>query len=257
MDLKNVKDILSSDLLEQYVLGLTSDFDSNRVEEWARQHEEIRLEIQKLGSALESEAFSDAIKAPEHLKGNILQNIQEKPIPKTLSTYSLFKKFWFVPAASLILGAILAGLWYGDKLAHQNNQISELATQVELLTEACNQNQNEKLLLAHLQNEATVPVVLSGSALYPEAKVIVYWNEELQAAYLKMIDMPLNPEGTTYQLWGDVEGVMIDMGVLKTDTETFVSVPFLENAESLNITLEPAGGSKHPTVEKIYASARV
>jgi anti-sigma-K factor RskA len=45
---------------------------------------------------------------------------------------------------------------------------------------------------------------------------------------------------------------MINMGTLNTDNE-LVPLKYIENAESLNITIEPAGGSDHPTVEELVS----
>jgi anti-sigma-K factor RskA len=55
-------------------------------------------------------------------------------------------------------------------------------------------------------------------------------------------------------MWSDVNGEMINMGTLGTDNE-LVSLKYIENAESLNITIEPAGGSgsDHPTVEELVS----
>jgi len=50
-----------------------------------------------------------------------------------------------------------------------------------------------------------------------------------------------------YQMWADVEGVMINMGIIERNKE-MLAMNYIENAESLNITIEPSGGSDHPNV---------
>ena len=37
----------------------------------------------------------------------------------------------------------------------------------------------------------------------------------------------------------------------------WLDIKFLPNAESLNITIEPEGGSEHPTVSRLVASANI
>jgi len=45
---------------------------------------------------------------------------------------------------------------------------------------------------------------------------------------------------------------MIDMGVIPKNSD-MVAMTYIADAESLNITIEPAGGSDHPTVSKLIS----
>ncbi len=56
-----------------------------------------------------------------------------------------------------------------------------------------------------------------------------------------------------YQMWADVDGEMIDMGVIPKNKE-LIAMTYINNAESLNITIEPAGGNDHPTVERLISN---
>ena len=64
--------------------------------------------------------------------------------------------------------------------------------------------------------------------------------------------LPNLPDNQTYQMWSDVDGEMIDMGLLPNDKE-LVTLKYIDRAESLNITIEPAGGNDHPTVERLIS----
>ena len=44
---------------------------------------------------------------------------------------------------------------------------------------------------------------------------------------------------------------------LETNKESLIKVPYIPNAESLNITLEPKGGSKTPNVSQLYANGKM
>lgn len=52
-----------------------------------------------------------------------------------------------------------------------------------------------------------------------------------------------------YQMWADVEGEMINMGLIDNKKD-LLAMNYIENAESLNITIEPLGGSEHPDVSR-------
>ena len=47
------------------------------------------------------------------------------------------------------------------------------------------------------------------------------------------------------------------MGVLETNKKELLKIPYIPNAESLNITLEPKGGSKTPDVSQLYANGKM
>jgi hypothetical protein len=59
-----------------------------------------------------------------------------------------------------------------------------------------------------------------------------------------------------YQMWADVEGEMIDMGVI-SKSKTLMAMAYIDHAESLNITIEPAGGNDHPTVARLVTNVHL
>ncbi len=65
------------------------------------------------------------------------------------------------------------------------------------------------------------------------------------------------PDDATYQLWADIDGEMVSVGVFRPDAGGRVQARLDEvdtTGESLNITAEPAGGSPEPTLP-VLASA--
>jgi len=107
--------------------------------------------------------------------------------------------------------------------------------------------QNTRTEFESLQNQTTV---------LQERLNALEENYILTNTRLKTINgpqtIPLILHGNTYQMWSDVDGEMIDMGLLQTNEE-LITLKYIDKAESLNITIEPAGGNDHPTVEKLIA----
>ncbi len=62
--------------------------------------------------------------------------------------------------------------------------------------------------------------------------------------------LPDPGEGRVYQLWTGHEGEMIDAGVL-TPTDTGAAMDMPEPGDTVNLTVEPAGGSEQPTSDPI------
>ena len=70
-----VKDIISSGLLELYITGLTSNEETLQVEQWAEQYPEVKIEIADLQNAIESYVMAQAIHPDDLLKEKILRDI--------------------------------------------------------------------------------------------------------------------------------------------------------------------------------------
>ena len=102
---------------------------------------------------------------------------------------------------------------------------------------------------AFINHTGTLPFILEGTGNSPNSQVIVYWNEDLQKSMLRVLDLPAIKADQTYQLWADVEGQMLSLGTFDAGEAITdgVEMGYLAEAESLNITIEPEGGSEHPT----------
>ncbi len=248
-------------LLEQYILGLTTDEESQAVELYLAQNPNKAKEIKANQLALEEFAMEFAMEPPKRLRENVLRSVksttQAKPIVNPKMNFS-----WITGiAATFALGfGLMTFLLY--------QQQSTLVSQIGALENKVNQLETKNTVLASqkaqinqqfavVKNVNTNHVHLRGSELSPKALIVVYWNEIDQNAYLNVVDLPEIPADKSLQLWADVEGEMINMGVLETGKDELIKVPYIPNAESLNITLEPKGGSKTPNVAQLYANGKM
>ena len=66
--------------------------------------------------------------------------------------------------------------------------------------------------------------------------------------------LPDPGEGRVYQLWTGHGDEMIDAGVL-APSDTGAAMPLPESGDTVNVTVEPAGGSEQPTSEPIVTVA--
>ena len=104
-----------------------------------------------------------------------------------------------------------------------------------------------------IANPDTEQYILKGNSLAPDAKVISYVNHETKTVVVNAERLPKLDADHDYQMWADVEGEMINMGVISKD-KNLVTMAYIDHAESLNITIEPAGGNDHPTVERLVTN---
>ena len=99
----------------------------------------------------------------------------------------------------------------------------------------------------------TQKYLLKGNDLSPDALAVGYVNHKDRKVVLDARQLPDLPTDQDYQLWADVEGVMINMGLVKKE-DGFLAMNYITGAESMNLTIEPAGGSEHPTVSNLIAN---
>ena len=96
--------------------------------------------------------------------------------------------------------------------------------------------------------------VVGGTTIAPDAFAIAYWNPDLEQGWLDPTKLPQLPADRQYQIWADVHGEMISIGLIPKDDDTLVTINFLDEAESINITQEVLGGVDHPTVDLLTAN---
>ncbi|MEZ5039875.1 MAG: anti-sigma factor [Saprospiraceae bacterium] len=254
---------LASGLLEQYVLGLTSSSETEEVEEWLRLYPELKQEVKVMHDALEKYSLSQGITPPPRLRSKVLNKLDSERLvsglqvepnlssPTQGSRLMNWKTLIWPIAASL---AVVILLVKNNDLSHNISSMQAELAQTKAVCE-----EEAKRFQAFIQHPATQAIKLKGGALAPDAAVTIYWNPDQRLAFLDTSTLPILPDPEKqFQIWADVEGEMINLGLLKQSAkETLQPIAFLEKTESLNLTLEPIGGSAHPHVEFLFASSPI
>lgn len=269
------EEFLTSGLLEQYVLGLTSEEETRLVEHFLENYPEIRAKLNVLQEAIEQYAAQYTVSPPRRLKRRILSETQAEDDDSTLEnapdapyiskrplaanastitkTRTLFVSFFSVVLIALVLIGILLRRQQqlqADKeillgaLADYRMQNSILQKEQTLFKNIFNFIENGDACIVHLQ----------GQGVSKDTHAVVYWNSNTQESYIKLIKMPALPDGKQFQLWADVNGTMINAGLLEENSHHLQTIQYIPMAASLNITMEPLGGSEHPSVLLLVAS---
>ena len=255
----HIDDILKSDLLERYVMGDITKEERMQVDLLRIEHRAIREKLEALELALEKSAMESAVAAPAKAKECIIRKISDQvpdPILAVEPSSSGFLSNIWKYAALLAVGVL--GTWM--LMQDRNNTLSaannNLNAELSLLEERCASLSQQ---YAFINDSSTLPVLLEGSAAAPESQVVIYWNEMKGQSMIKVIELPAIRANETYQLWADVDGQMLSLGVFDAALAISDPIPmgYLANAESLNITIEPKGGSEHPTVSRLTASQTI
>ncbi len=248
-------------LLEQHILGLTTEEEGRQIEQYLAQNPAMAKEVRESQQMMEEFAIEYAIQPPKKLRKNILTAVKETTANPLKINPKLNVNWMTGIAAVFALGFGLLTFLLYQQQSNLQKQIGILVNKVKQLENKNTQLASQKAQINQqftvLKDVNTNHVHLRGSSLSPKALIVIYWNKIDKNAYLNVVDLPEIPADKSLQLWADVAGEMVNMGVLEIGKEELIKVPYIPNAESLNITLEPKGGSKTPNVSQLYANGKM
>ena len=254
-----IKQIIESGKLEAYVLGDLPQSEVSQVLSYIAQHAEVSAHYQALQIELQQMVLAMSRPAPADLRATIMQEISD--VPPTL-VESPKRTPWFCIAAGL-MALILGGLsiYQYQQIGALSKTVSEAQDQIDQLQ---SDYQSQTLIMTSMQEQldlvndpATQRIILKGNDRAPLFETVTYWNAEQRTSLLQISQLSPLPSNQCYQMWADVDGEMLSLGVIPRDTGQLLSWNFLDNAESLNVTIEPQGGSEHPNVSQLVASVSI
>ncbi|MBM4127290.1 MAG: hypothetical protein FJ247_08085 [Nitrospira sp.] len=106
-------------------------------------------------------------------------------------------------------------------------------------------------LAALLRTPAVTAVALAGTEMIRHASGTLFYDSRTKRALLYALNLPANPDGTTYQLWAMHEKPT-SIGVFQIGTGSTSQlfpkpVPAFASAKKFAVSLEPIDGSPEPT----------
>lgn len=257
------KKIIEDGLLELYLLGELSREEQLAVENAIQKDGSLKEIYVGMEEDFQKMAFENAIEPSISVKTALekaLDDSESKSFVKKLEKEgSNTKRSYFPLAAAATLAVLFAlgSLWMYNSWQTSENRLLEMQQQTTDLQNRLNdleknyQETNKKYL--KISDPNTLPFLLVGNQTAPDSRAIAYINHTTK-------EVVLNPQGLkkldsdkTYQMWADVDGEMINMGVVPNEGD-LIALKYIDEAESLNITIEPAGGSDHATVENLVAN---
>jgi len=270
--MKDRKTIIESGMLEMYLLGLLPDEQVTVLEKILIEDDELAEKYAEIEQDFESVSFENAIQPPDFIKEDLFESIRKeyanvKTLPKedtsTENKGKTSQPFLWI-AASLAALFLLSSLWMFTQWNTSKDDLQvtqkELDTTQKELNDIKSQMKslqgdlkNSQLLADVVKDPNTLQYSLKGNAKIPGGFATAYINHEDKSAIVNVQKLPELPEDKTYQMWADVEGEMINMGVIDKSKDVVV-LQYIDEATSLNITIEPAGGSDHATVTQLVTN---
>jgi anti-sigma-K factor RskA len=264
---EDIKAYIESGILELYILGDVSPEEKLQVEEMAAKHPVIKTELDEVERSLELYAQNYAVEPPAHLRSRVLNSLLTNsshnndiapkkeesrivtlPQPKAYNFY----KYAFAACLALLLASIVVLISMYNKLQDSNNQIATLQLNNQHIATTASFKEGE---LQVLRDSTFKFLKLQGTPKNPQSQLTVAWSPARKKVWidLRSFKMAQNDKEHQYQLWALVAGKPVDLGVFdKTQDSTDMrEMRSIASADAFAVTLEPRGGSEHPTMDQM------
>ena len=261
----DTKQYIESGVLELYVYGLLSETDNSEVSQMAKEHPEIRDEIISIEKAIVnlSTGFSPFLSADNYEKIKAKLDLKYPKVIEMKPQNNWSQYVGWAAAVVLLLGI---GYQY-TQLSETQNQVASIEKEKmslkDTLVNLKGRNKQTLTALAVVRDAKNTVINLGGQAVSPKSSAKIYWNKETEVVYVDAAGLPEPPKGMVYQIWSlklapqltpTSIGLLSDFSANK---EKIFAVEKTGDAEAFGITLEPAGGSKTPTMEQLYTLGKV
>ncbi len=245
---EKIKAFLDTDLLERYLLGATTEAEEQQIERYIALYPEVKEAYDELQGNLEIFAMLHSAKTPEGLKERILAAIRgEKNTRKRFFQYAVAASF-----AAFLFAAASYFFYQQNQMLQEENEM--VKNQILLLEENMkNGLEDVRNQFVVLNNPKTKKLNVQGNNKAKDLKAVAYINPVKKLSYINVSKLPNLPENQCFQMWAEVNGEMVNLGVIKESSDLLMALPYSEHAVSY-ITIEPQGGNQSPTRENIVAN---
>jgi len=264
----NIKEYISSGILEAYALGDLSEKERAEVERNLMLYQELREELTQVEEAQEKLLFAAARRPPALVKTSLFEKIDAAKETKVVSISEASTSstgFWKYAAAASVTIAIISSYLaysYRSKWLTTQNSLAEFIAKNERLAQDYN-TVNQRLDkiendLKVIDNPAFKRVLMKGTDNAPQATASVYWNESSKEVYLSIQNMKELARENQYQLWAIIDGKPVDVGVFDGNLAGLLKMKDIgTGAAAFAVTIEPRGGKATPSLKTMQVIGNV
>lgn len=266
-----VKEIISSGLLELYATGLASSEEAVQVLQWAGQYTEVAEELNQIQAGLDMFTSAYAMQPDPSVKDKIFARINEgdtaKVVPFVNSKEDQVAKvipissFWKRAAAAsvvLLLGSAVLNI---SQYKKNNDIAAELNQSKQLLSSLEDKSRLMENDLQVVQSKYSTPVALNGLPTAPDAAAKVFWMKNTGDVYIDPSSLPTAPQGKQYELWAIVNGAPVNAGIIittkKGDRYAIQKMKTFGKVEAFAISLEPENSNPATTPTTVVVMGKM
>lgn len=251
----NIKEYISSGIIELYVMGLCSPEEERELEQLRVQYPELQTAILQYEKDMEEKMLQQGILPSAAVDDAILQRMESLTTPVVtmpLKVTSVNKMNGFRAIAASV--AILLGIsvYFNYSLYQKNKkQQSLIATAKGSPLPASD--------YAVIMNPSITPVAMYGVGTHSICRCTMFWDKKTGKAYIMIHHLPKSSSSRDYQLWAEVDGKMVSVGIINDEIRgRFIEVPKVPYGSiAFKVTLENAGGANNPTLSETYLEGKI
>ncbi|TDU42801.1 anti-sigma-K factor rskA [Gelidibacter sediminis] len=259
---KKLQHFMESGLLDSYILGTTTLDENLEVESYIAEFPEVASEYERLQENLEILAKASTVEAPKYILNDVLKEISKETPVVQMTPVAQRRTPWYSIAASIIAFVFASTAFFlyekNISLSHENqvvvDEIFDLRSDIE---ENNNKLENVMLQFMKLNNPETEKYVLRGNSRAKNLKTVAYINAVDKTSMIDVVSLPKLPEDQSYQIWAELQDRMVNLGILDESERKLKTIPYMENALGLSITIEPKSGAQLSTANAENSVAEI
>lgn len=261
----NIKEYISSGIVESCVLGLASNEERAEFERLCSQHPELLAARDSFELSLEKQAFENAPEPPVFIKQQFeeyinknAQGISQPKVVQMENTGAIRKSgsFNWLAAASILL-VIISGYFtytlYTENKALKSELLFTKEAQAKLDDRIKKLEDDKK----PMEDPNTMVVNLTGTTP-AKASASIYWDSTSTNVFLLVKNMPQLPSDKQYQLWALIDGKPKDLGLfdVQGDNKVMLKMNNTQKADAFAITIENRGNTGGPNLEQLQSMGK-
>jgi anti-sigma-K factor RskA len=245
---------ISSGLLEQYVLGLTTLEENKEVEAYLEAFPELKEEVRAMEDALMRYAASQSIPPSPH-KRRIIQSPPPSESGSRSGLGDLNTPVLFV-IVTLVLGSFSFVLWQENKILRHS--LESQRAEMSLLEQHYFHQDHDAHLFSILAHQDTKQIELTNHLTNnSQHTVVAYWNPTAHKAILNASALQAPPQNHQYQLWYLIKDKYVSASLLESSKLKLIPISYLPKVEKIMLTIEPTGGSRIPNKQRIAYTGEI
>jgi len=257
----DLKTYIESGILELYVLGKLSPEEEKEVQDMQSKHVEIQREIHEISVGLEKYAQLNAIKAPAHIADRIFENLPSKSSTSYGNSADIAQSKgglnWNLLTTLFALLSVLGFSMYFILKTEYNSALQKYESDKKTCDSISQQQQQLFAIIRQINDPNNKIIDMTPTAGYAGISVYLHYNVVNKKNFLQLVNLPDITADQAFQLWSLKDGadpMPLDVFV---DKNKIIEDAFVDNTATYAITIEPKGGSKSPTLEKLIGTMGV
>lgn len=251
----NIKEYISSGIIELYVMGLCSPEEEQELEQLRVQYPELQTAILQYEKDMEEKMLQQGILPSAAADEAILHRLESlsAPVVTMHNNITRVRKINWIRAIAASVAILLGISAYFNYTLYQKNK------KQQALIDTAQGSPLPASDYAVITNPAITPVAMYGVGSHSICRCTMFWDKNTGKAYIMIHHLPKSSSSRDYQLWAEVEGKMVSVGIINDEIRgRFIEVPKVPYGSiAFKVTLENAGGANNPTLSETYLEGKI